>query len=325
MALNLLRKNNSVNIEAYHDAVMTYAMLGDGILDDVYSNCNATIEGNVVSIQPGIVVFGGRMVEVSRNSYEQLDISSFASNVTIYIKLRIVIASDDANSSCSIIASDSSGGLPHSGPIVEAGTYDLNLFTVMNKSSVKRVATLLSAGNAKNAKNLLANGRIGGVDISAIFLDDMSGVRYARNADVCAEARGFTGGEINIVDSDLYMPNRNVYLVTKSDSALGNFNLDVAQNSYVYGTLANSVVRLLNKKAKVPVVTIDGEIVPGLAKIIVEGGCRSGGVEDYPHTTYKNLLIGYDERYHLVFFRNNTKSAINLGANHNMYLYLFNI
>lgn len=325
MALTLLRKNNSTDIQAYHDAVMTYAMLGDCILNGVYSNCNATIEGNIILIQPGIIVFGGRMVEVSRNSYEQLDISSFASNITIYIKLRIVVASDDANSSCSIIASDSSGGLPHRGPIVDEGTYDMNLFTIYNKSSVSRVATLLNAGNAKNANNLLSTGRIGGVDVSAIFLDDMSGVRYAKEADVCAEAKGFIGGEINIVNENLYMPNRKVYLVTKSDSALGNFNLDVAQNSYIYGTLASDVVNFLNSRAKVPVVTIDDEVVPGLAKVLVEGGCYSGLVEKYPHTTYKGLLIGYNENAHLIYFRNTTSSRINISGTHKMNLYLFNI
>ena len=52
----------------------------------------------------------------------------------------------------------------------------------------------------------------------------MSGVRFAKRADVAAEAEGFIGGDINKVSSNLYMPNRGVYLlqeailVSKSES-----------------------------------------------------------------------------------------------------------
>ena len=321
MALNLLRKNNSVNIEAYHDAVMTYAMLGDCILNNVYSSCQTSISSNLLTIQPGIIIFGGRIVEISKNSEEQLDISSFSSSTVIYVKLRIVIASDDSNSTCDILASDSSA--ENKGVIDSAGTYDINLFKVENKTTITRLITLINPGEAKNAKNLLSTGTIAGVDFFDVFLNDMSGVRYAKQSDKCSEAEGFLGGSINKVSSNLYMPGRGVYLLTKSDSVIGTFNLSLSANSTRVGSLSTQAASNLRKGASVVFATINDELVPGLARVLEDGGAESSYVENYPHCKYKDILVGYNKNSNQIYFRNPENVSRNYG-NCIMKFYAFN-
>lgn len=311
MALNLLRKNNSIEIQAYHDAVMTYAMLGDCILNNVYSSCQASILNNIFTMKAGIIVFGGRIVEISKNSEEQLDISSFSQSVTIYIKLRIVIASDDANSTCDILASDSSA--ENKGVIDSAGTYDINLFKVENKSTITRLITLINPGEAKNAKNLLSTGPIAGIPFFDVFLDDMSGVRYAKESDKCSEAEGFIGGSINKVNSNLYMPGRGVYLLTRSDSIIGTFNLSLSGNSTKTSSLSSQAVSNLRNGANVVFATINDEVVPGLAKVLEDGKAQSAYVENYPHCKYKDILIGYNKTNNIIYFRNQNDESYNYG------------
>ena len=94
--LTLLRKNNSDDITAFHDAVMNYAMFGDGVIDGVYDSlaCAGPLN-NVFSIKSGFILFGGRLCVIAKGTMQDINISSFSLNQKIYIYLKLVIASDD--------------------------------------------------------------------------------------------------------------------------------------------------------------------------------------------------------------------------------------
>ena len=215
MSLILKRKNNSGDINAYDDAVLTYTALGDGVLDKVYDNFKASISSGTITITSGIFLFGGRVIEIPKGSSLSIDVTSIASTSTIYVICELTIASDDANSSVTIYASTSNP--TQTNPINGTGTHKTVLFTfAANTRKVTEKFTRLEPGVAKNALNLLSTGKIGNVAFSDIFLDDMSGVRYAHRADVAAEAQGFVGGDINKVSNNLFMPNRGVYLLQEA-------------------------------------------------------------------------------------------------------------
>ena len=215
MSLILKRKNNSGDINAYDDAVLTYTALGDGVLDKVYEGFKASIQNGIITITSGIFLFGGRIIEISKGSSVTLDATSIASNAAIYVICELTCAADDEDSSVTIYASTT--WPTQTNPISGTGTHKTVLFTFT--ASYRAMAenfTRLEPGVAKNALNLLSTGKIGNVAFSEIFLDDMSGVRYAKRADVAAEAEGFIGGDINKVSSNLYMPNRGVYLLQEA-------------------------------------------------------------------------------------------------------------
>lgn len=226
MALKLIRKNNSDAVEAYHDAAMAYSMLGDGILDGVLNSMNCSLSGNTLTIKSGIACVCGRLVEIEENTEVKVDFSSFSTtHISIWLRLRI---SDNDELSLAEIYASTRGAVSQNAHKFIArgpGTYSVLFGTVIKiavgiggtaKPFFSRKLPLLECGIAKNAKNLLSGGTINGVAFSDIFLPDMSGVYYAKNADVCAEARGFIGGDVNRVDSNLYMPGRGVYLLQEA-------------------------------------------------------------------------------------------------------------
>lgn len=226
MALKLIRKNNSDAVEAYHDAAMAYSMLGDGILDGVFNSMNCSLSGKTLTIKSGIACVCGRLVEIEENTEVKVDFSSF-STTRIYIWLRLRISDNDELSFAEIYVSTRGAVSQNEHKFIAhgPGAYSVLFATIFNfaigvggtiKPILARNLPLLECGIAKNAKNLLSGGTINGVAFSDIFLSDMSGVYYAKNADVCAEARGFIGGDVNRVDSNLYMPGRGVYLLQEA-------------------------------------------------------------------------------------------------------------
>lgn len=215
MSLILKRKNNSGDISAYDDAVLTYTALGDGVLDKVYESFMASYLNGNITIKAGIFLFGGRIIEVSKGSSLVLDVTSIAQSSTIYVVCELVIAADDEDSEVRIYGTTTRP--TQTNPINGTGTHKTVLFTLAaNTRVITENFTRLEPGVAKNALNLLSSGKIGSVAFNEIFLDDMSGVRYAKRADVAAEAEGFVGGDINKVSSNLYMPNRGVYLLQEA-------------------------------------------------------------------------------------------------------------
>lgn len=212
MSLVLKRKNNSDAISAYDDAVMYYMILGDGVFNGVYSNFSGSYVSGTFSISAGIFLWGGRMIEISKGSSYAIDVSSITSTSTIYVIAEMAVADDDANTTINIYATLTK---PTNGkPIAGTGTYRYLLFTLAPTTRlITENFTRIEPGIAKNTQNLLSTGKINGVNFWNIFLADMSGVLYARNADYAAEAAGFIGGDINRVNANLYMPNRGVYLM----------------------------------------------------------------------------------------------------------------
>jgi len=211
MALTLIRKNNSDPVTAYQDAAMWYMMLGDGFFHGVYQSMNPTKSGDTLSISSGMLLYGGRQIEISNGTTYTIDLTGMTG--TVYIMLQVTIGNDDSNSTVTIYAG-SSNTTTSNGPISGAGTFRTALWKIdMSTGEITTIFSVLRAGEAKRANNLLSNGYISGVHFSTIFLSDMSGVKYARNCDKAAEARGFIGGDKNKVSSNLYMPNRGVYLM----------------------------------------------------------------------------------------------------------------
>ena len=207
---------NNEQVTAFHDACMWYTMLGNGILQGVYNECQASLVNGKFYISSGMIMFGGRLIEIGKNSQVEVDCSSFGDNATFYIKLEMTISEDDAKSDVGIYATAYSS--EKTDCLNGAGTYDIVLFKV-NGTSVNKVIPTLEPGIAQNATNLLGGGRIAGVKFSDVFKEQngkVVGVKYATEAEVCAEARGFEGGDKNRVNENLYLPGRGVYLLQEA-------------------------------------------------------------------------------------------------------------
>lgn len=207
---------NNEQVTAFHDACMWYTMLGNGILQGVYNECQASLANGKFYISSGMIMFGGRLIEIGKNSQVEVDCSNFGDNATFCIKLEMTINEDDAKSDVGIYATADSS--EKTDCLNGAGTYDIILFRV-NGTNVNKVIPTLEPGIAQNATNLLGGGRIAGVRFSDVFKEQngkVVGVKYATEAEVCAEARGFEGGDKNKVDTNLYLPNRGVYLLQEA-------------------------------------------------------------------------------------------------------------
>ena len=207
---------NNEQVTAFHDACMWYTMLGNGILQGVYNECQASLANGKFYISSGMIMFGGRLIEIGKNSQVEVDCSNFGDNATFYIKLEMTINEDDAKSDVGIYATAYSS--EKTDCLNGAGTYDIVLFKV-NGTSVNKVISTLEPGIAQNATNLLGTGRIAGVPFNQVFEEQngkVVGVRYATEAEVCAEARGFEGGDKNRVNENLYLPGRGVYLLQEA-------------------------------------------------------------------------------------------------------------
>lgn len=203
-------------VTAFHDACMWYIMLGNGILQGVYSECQASLVNKNFSINSGMIMFGGRLIEIGKNSQINVDLSSFNDQTTVYIKIQMIIAENDTESDVGIYATTNSSEKTDclNGP----GTYEIILFKITG-TRVEKIIPTLEPGVAQNATNLLGTGRIAGVPFDNVFKQEngkVVGVNYATEADVCAEARGFEGGDKNKVDTNLYLPNRGVYLLQEA-------------------------------------------------------------------------------------------------------------
>ena len=203
-------------VTAFHDACMWYTMLGNGILQGVYNECQASLVNGKFYISSGMIMFGGRLIEIGKNSQVEVDCSNFGDNATFYIKLEMTINEDDAKSDVGIYATADS--FEKTDCLNGAGTYDIILFRV-NGTNVSKAIPTLEPGIAQNATNLLGTGRIAGVPFNQVFEEQngkVVGVRYATEAEVCAEARGFEGGDKNRVNENLYLPGRGVYLLQEA-------------------------------------------------------------------------------------------------------------
>lgn len=203
-------------VTAFHDACMWYIMLGNGILQGVYNECQASLVNGKFYISSGMIMFGGRLIEVGKNSQVEVDCSNFGDNATFCIKLEMTINEDDAKSDVGIYAT--ADGSENTDCLSGPGTYEIILFKIIG-TRVEKIIPTLEPGVAQNATNLLGTGRIAGVPFDNVFKQEngkVVGVNYATEADVCAEARGFEGGDKNKVDTNLYLPNRGVYLLQEA-------------------------------------------------------------------------------------------------------------
>lgn len=203
-------------VTAFHDACMWYIMLGNGILQGVYSECQAFLANKNFSIGSGMIMFGGRLIEIGKNSQVNVDLSSFNDQTTVYIKLQMIIAENDTESDVGIYATTNSSEKTDclNGP----ETYEIILFKITG-TRVEKIIPTLEPGVAQNSTNLLGTGRIAGVPFGNVFKQEngkVVGVNYATEADVCAEARGFEGGDKNRVNENLYLPGRGVYLLQEA-------------------------------------------------------------------------------------------------------------
>lgn len=225
MAVNLIRKNNSDEITAAMDATMYYMMLGEGIFNGAYNSCKTSISNGILTVSSGIISLGGRMIEIPENNNVQLELPHYSENKTIYVKANVTIEDDDSLSTVSIYTSiEATQSVRHA--LTKADVYTTNLFKITYSSAnssylVTNAIAMLDPGIAKYASSLLASGRIGNTNVTDIFKFEngsVTAVRHCTNADNAAIAEGLAykdngkGENINEVDSDLYMPNRGVYL-----------------------------------------------------------------------------------------------------------------
>lgn len=234
---------NNEQVTAFHDACMWYTMLGNGILQGVYNECQASLVNGKFYISSGMIMFGGRLIEIGKNSQVEVDCSNFGDNATFCIKLEMTINEDDAKSDVGIYATADSS--EKTDCLNGAGTYDIVLFKV-NGTSVNKEIPTLEPGIAQNATNLLGTGRIAGVPFNQVFEEQngkVVGVRYATEAEVCAEARGFDGGDKNRVNENLYLPGRGVYLLQEA-VLIRNYSLEIIESNDSNGSTTYSTKRI---------------------------------------------------------------------------------
>lgn len=230
---------NNEQVTAFHDACMWYTMLGNGILQGVYNECQASLANGKFYISSGMIMFGGRLIEIGKNSQVEVDCSNFGDNATFYIKLEMTINEDDAKSDVGIYATADSS--EKTDCLNGAGTYDIILFRV-NGTNVSKAIPTLEPGIAQNATNLLGTGRIAGVPFNQVFEEQngkVVGVRYATEAEVCAEARGFEGGDKNRVNENLYLPGRGVYLLQEA-VLIRNYSPEITESNDSNGSTTYS-------------------------------------------------------------------------------------
>ena len=214
--INLLRAaNGSVAVTAAHDAAVFHSALGNRILKGIYKDMKVSLSGSTITVLAGMAVYGGRQVEIPSGTTVTLNVSELMSGTNIYVMLKIVISSDGNSDSAEIYATASNENT-NTSPVDGVGIHKISIARYVRIGgsfiSVRPAMQTIEPGRALGAYALLSSGSIGGVPVSNIFLSDFSGARYAKEADVASEARGFQGGTINTVNSNLYMPNRKVYL-----------------------------------------------------------------------------------------------------------------
>lgn len=230
---------NNEQVTAFHDACMWYTMLGNGILQGVYNECQASLVNGKFYISSGMIMFGGRLIEIGKNSQVEVDCSNFGDNATFCIKLEMTINEDDAKSDVGIYATADSS--EKTDCLNGAGTYDIILFRV-NGTNVSKVIPTLEPGIAQNATNLLGTGRIAGVPFNQVFEEQngkVVGVKFATEAEVCAEARGFEGGDKNRVNENLYLPGRGVYLLQEA-VLIRNYSPEITESNDSNGSTTYS-------------------------------------------------------------------------------------
>lgn len=240
MALLFKRRNGGEDITAHDDAIMYYMMLGDGALDGVYGSFKATYADGYLTVQPGIFLFGGRVVEIEKGSPLRIACQTIERNGAGYVMLRVTVASDDSNSSANITdsATDASTGTT---PASGEGVHRVALFHVsVSTGTVTELFDRIEPGIAKSCKNLLSGGYVNGVPYADVF-DDSGACLHALEATTADEADGFVGSR-NKVNAGLYMPERGVYLLQQADLLTGaSIALDSGEEGSVSFADSNSL------------------------------------------------------------------------------------
>lgn len=305
--VNLLRAvNGSVPVTAYHDAAVFHSALGNRIFKGVYQDMKATMSGNTITILSGMCLFGGRQVEIPAGTSVTLDISEIAGRTDIFVMLKITVTSDGEGESAEVYAS-TANETTSTTPIDGVGVHKI-MFAGWHKIGggyVSWTPTMrtIEAGHAKKSYALLETGSIAGMPVRSIFLPDFSGAKYAKNADVASEARGFVGGSKNRVNANLYMPNRGV--------TLAGFVILVSQASLSVAANASTTL------------SIPSTITPGMVFLDVIYGVNGGRSHSWtyaqklessePKFTYAGLEWTFNFTTHTVVVRNtSTSSAVNL-------------
>lgn len=333
MALVLKTKNNSGDITAVDDAMMFYALLGDGVLDGVYNSFKGTYDSSNKQfiISSGCVMFGGRRNLVDKNQTQVIDMTTFSSNKG-YVILEMVIANDDEDSVSSVYVSTSNTATSSS-PI-NVGTHKMLLFTLTkngNTYDVEENFVRLLPGVAKNALNLQPNGVIGeetvyggkevaGANFWDVFLEDMSGVKYARESDVAAEAQGFVGGAKNVVTENLYLSARGVYLLQKAEliDVSDNITVPAKGSSQNFPFKNGTIIRSGGRKE---LMYIAGDKNTVIDWPFSDAGVHLGSWASTQQMKYQGLEIYIDSKNKTLKFTNNTDAAITLsGFKLNLYM-----
>ena len=216
--VKLIRKNNSDEVTAYHDAAMWQTMMGDGILSNVYEEFGAEYSNSILKIKSGMLLFGGRLVEIPQGQEIQFDTSIMGSG-TFYVQLHLSIKEDDSQSDVSIVVSQTKSSQTGDDVIKQnTGDFYYDLYELIPPVSLNLLAHKFVPGEAKNALNLIggAGTTFNGVPFEEVFHigtnGKIDGVNYAVQCDKAVETLGFKGGAKNEVSESLSFPNRNTDL-----------------------------------------------------------------------------------------------------------------
>ena len=217
--VKLIRKNNSEPVTAYQDAVIYFNMMGDGILSGAYNELGYTYSGTTFSLKSGLILFGGRLIEISKNQTVDLNVSNLGTS-EFYVQLLLIINEDDSKSDVGIVTSSTSSNQTGADVIKStSGTFYYDLYKVNPvTTNVELLAHKFKPGEAKNCIHLMLQkgSYFNDNPYEDVFSQDengkLIGVNYAKEAEVTAEAQGFVGGNKNSIMTDpFYFNSRGVY------------------------------------------------------------------------------------------------------------------
>lgn len=241
--IRLIRSTNSGEVTVFDDAVVFHNAKGHdytgdkrgGVFEKVYNQFNAYIDHkqDKLIIESGMGMLYGRQFELAEN--ETIEISLNGNDyIVVYVELTINRGSDGYDEeSIAIKAQYGSSSYPSIGntdlvrnrygsATMELYRVSPKIFGLVRTKNDRRY--VYKPGYAEKARMMDANGVINGRKVGNLVFPDKDMVKHTDHAYYAdrVSALGDTGvgATRNAINDDLYMKNRDSYLVTAREFCL---------------------------------------------------------------------------------------------------------
>lgn len=252
-AIRLIRSTNSGEVTVFDDAVVFHNAKGHdytgdtrgGVFEKVYNQFNAYLDmkQDKLIVQSGMGMLYGRQFELAENETIEISLSGY-NYVVVYIELTISKGNDGYDEeSIAIKAQYGSSGYPSLGntDLIKNryGTATMELYRIgvklLGVRSKFDKRYIYKPGYAEKARMMDADGVINGRKVGNLVFPDRDLVKHADHAYYADRASGLgnsgVGATRNSIDDDLYMKNRDAYLVTAREFCLKGDTATWSKNS----------------------------------------------------------------------------------------------